>query len=167
MKKITLSVLMLASLSSTAFAEKSVALKAGSANIMQESVPMAFLSVGFTHTFSNNFYLGSIYNFGYGSMDQETTGATDTTQTIAVGEMDIDLRLGYTVGSLDMYGLIGAALQSIDTTSGAGLSFGGGADWRFAESFSVGVEYKQASMSLEGVVDYDYDLVSANIAYRW
>jgi long-subunit fatty acid transport protein len=152
-------VLALACLSSAAMAEKSVSLKAGSATILEESVPMVLLSFGFTKTFSNNFYGGLIYNFGYGSMDlenSETTysGFSTETETIAVGEFDI-------------FGLVGGAIQSIDNLAGAGFSYGTGVDWKFADNFSVGVEYKQASMELDGVVQYDYDLASANISYRW
>ena len=164
--KLTLSVvgaLALSSSSVSADIVKNISVGVTQVEVFEESATGFSVGYGFaTDTLeSSGLYWGFGFNFDMASLGEEAQFGGES--VMAYGG---NVKLGYApINKLGLYVMGSVMMQSIGNASGAGFGYGAGAEYRVAEHFAVDVEYKTHSMSLEGLLDYDYNTVGANIKY--
>ena len=154
--------------------QKTIALGASynDSELASSSKAGGLVSFQFRKVLDNGVVFGTNFDFNYFSAD--VSGEEDS-----VGNLDFggDILLGYAFAQkrVQVYGLVGYDMQALgadkqlsDGTTGAtgyGFAYGGGVDWNFSGKWHLGGVYKLYSMSLEGVVDYDYKRAQVSIGY--
>nr|WP_321265933.1 outer membrane beta-barrel protein [uncultured Sulfurimonas sp.] len=121
------------------------------------------LGYGYRVIYNSGIYLGGSLDFiaSEGKKDALTSKKT----LYAYGT---NIKLGYVpIKNLAVYGIGSAMLQSIGSLGGAGFGYGGGVEYMFNENFALSAEYITHKMTLEGSLDYDYDIAGVNLKYTF
>ena len=131
----------------------------------------AVLGFKYRRISDSNIVFGTNFDFNYFS------GKDSNNEDTANFDFGGDILLGYHFDSVktSVYGLVGYDAQMLGTDQslsngetgsvGYGWDFGGGVDWEFATDWHAIAEYKVYNMSLEGIVDYDYQRAQVTIGY--
>lgn len=126
------------------------------------------LNWGIKKYFDSNVIFGVQMGISYGNIEfvDETSNTKEDLSSLGING---DFRVGYSFfdRSLDLYGILGYAVEDIDGVNGLGFGYGVGVDYNFNKNWAVGVEYKNYSMSLDGVFDYDLKKTVASIKYSF
>ena len=139
-------------------------LGAYSAKIASEDATLYSLGYGWSRTFENELYLGGIFAFNFGKTEPKSI----LDEEMRVSSYDVDLRLGYTLESVDIFAIGAAVMQSVESVSAYGFGYGTGMAWQINERWSLGAEYKIHSMTPENSLEkYDYKLFTTRIGYSW
>lgn len=142
----------------------SIFVGAFSANVAEQDATLYTVGYGWNKTYGNSVYLGGIFAFNFG----ETEHDDFTHKNKNITSYDVDLRVGYSFGSVAVFGIGAAVMQSLGNVSGYGFGYGAGASWDLDERWSLGTEYKTHSMTPENSVEtYDYAFVTMRIGYSW
>ena len=156
--KMAIASLLITSSLNADFNSKSISVGVASVDIMNESSMGYTVGFGYAKTISNNFYLGGGVDFDINEFDEEASYAYGA-----------NLKLGYSpLENFAAYGVVGALYQGIgEGTTGYGFGYGAGIDYKIFDSFGVSAEYVTNTMSLDGLIDYDYNKMSFNLKYLY
>lgn len=80
------------------------------------------------------------------------------------------MRLGYSFGDLDTYGIVGYDVQYIGSgTDGyVGMGYGAGIDYKAMSNLKLTVDYKTYTLTYAGGVgDYDYSALGVKLGVTW
>ena len=142
-----------------------------SSDLVKDSSAGGVIGIKYRLITDSSIVFGTNFDFNYFS------GNDSDGQSMSNMDFGGDIVLGYKFDNVktSVYGIVGYALQALGNdqrlsngetgTMGYGFSYGGGVDWEFANDWHVIGEYKKYSMSLEGVVDYDYKRAQVSIGY--
>ena len=123
---------------------------------------------GATKYFDSNILLGVDASVTFGSMDFTSGGET---KSILMTGLSAEARAGYSFfdRKLDLYAAIGYGGQGFDNSesNAAGLGYGAGIQYNFAEHWAVAADYRKYDMDFEGLVDYDLNRVGFSLKYRY
>ena len=123
--------------------------------VLGESALGYVVGYGYSRYSNNGLYFGGSFYLDSVELEYDTA--------LAYG---VNLKLGYCpIKKLAIYGLGSAMQQTIGHANGLGFGYGLGIDYRVFEHIAVSAEYKTHSMTLEGLIDYDYDLAGVNLKY--
>ena len=134
-----------------------------SAEVLDKSFTEFNIGYGANIYTQSDIFVGFALDFAYGSADLENTKSVDVFSSSA------DFKLGYAMfnQNLALYGIGSGALQSVDTTNGAGFGYGAGIDYRFTKNFALNIEYKTYDMVSDKIPDYTYDKINTNLKYTF
>lgn len=176
MKKVLTTVATVALLGTSAFAtEKSMYVGAQSVTLNSNQGVVGVIGYHADGKWSNGFLLGLSGEVGGGKItfDNTVVDATATTPTTDITTLVLgtDLKVGYSpLKGLDIYATGGFLVQSLESDTGYGLGFGGGASYAFSEKWNVRAEYKSYSMTTTasgGNASYDYATAGVSVGYRF
>lgn len=138
-----------------------------SSTILENDAMFYTLGFGWDRTLENSIYLGGIFAFNFGSIDIKDE-QTNRIKSKSITGYDVDLRLGYSIDSVDIFSILGVAAQNFNNVSAYGFGYGAGALWHVNKSWDIGSEYKTHRMSPDKSLDnYDYDLFVIRLGFRW
>ena len=164
MKKILSTLALVGLVATSSFANDTKGLYlggfAGSVTFGDSDATEYGFSYGYTKEFQNNVTFGFENSFFADSFDSENQNTSKST----IYGMDINLQIGYKYKGFHAYALGGAILLD----SFYGFEYGGAAEYFITDSFRIGADFKQSSLTDSyGVSDIDYTKYTGFLRYTF
>jgi opacity protein-like surface antigen len=160
-KKITLGAVLAAFLATNAMATKEIHVGTSSvdAGAFGSGIEYSAGWAGSNLDTGPGIFWGVGFDLGYAQLD-----------TVDITSFSTDLKLGYSpIKDLAVFVIGTGMAQTIDSTNAYGFGYGAGIDYKFAEHFAIGAEYKTYTMTPDvggyAGVDYTYDKMGVNLKY--
>lgn len=147
--------------------EKDLMIGASSVTVGDESGMLYNFAFVGSKTFDSNLYAGLGIAAGFGEIDVATANVTTKENLLEYG---LDVRLGYSFGDLDAYGIVGYDVQYIGTgADGAvGIGYGAGIDYKAMKNLKLTLDYKSYSLSpAVGIANFDYSALGMKLGVTW
>jgi hypothetical protein len=157
MKKIMIIAAAVLAMGAQAQTLKDIHIAGGVGDVMQESSKSAYeVGYGVTKYFDSGLMSGVSFNFGM-------VNGTESSYTYGA-----DLSVGLSLAKkLSVYGIGSATYQTFKNTGGSGFGYGGGAEYRFNDTFAAAAEYKTYNMVYDSGMDYDYSTSLFKLKYTF